>query len=251
MGLGVDASRSSQCGATIGERRQEPDAVLWRAGVVQSAACSCRGLTALDLQLYPTQAPPMSKVSMDRNADLVRFYAFRPPAGEGVRACCLADCSGRMNWPRRGVYFFYEIGEICSDSGTGLRVVRIGTHALKPNAKSTLWGRLRQHRGGGAGGGNHRGSIFRLIVGTALVSQEPELTVSTWSVGSTADRATREGEHALECRVSAIIRAMPFVWLGINDDPGAESLRGYIERNAIALSAITSVLRSILHPPGG
>lgn len=173
---------------------------------------------------------------MDRNADLVRFYALLDRLQErGVRARRLADCSGRMNWPRRGVYFFYEIGETRSDSGTGLRVVRIGTHALKPEAKSTLWGRLRQHRGGGSGGGNHRGSIFRLIVGTALVSQEPKLIVSTWSVGSTADRATREGEHALECCVSAIIRAMPFVSLGVNDEPGAESLRGYVERNSIAL----------------
>jgi hypothetical protein len=35
--------------------------------------------------------------------------------------------------------------------------------------------------------------------------------------------------------VSIIIGAMPFVWIDVNDDPGVESLRGYIERNAIAL----------------
>ena len=28
---------------------------------------------------------------------------------------------------------------------------------------------------------------------------------------------------------------MPFIWLEIDDKPGPESLRGYIERNAIAL----------------
>ena len=28
---------------------------------------------------------------------------------------------------------------------------------------------------------------------------------------------------------------MPFLWLAINDEPGPDSLRGYIERNAIAL----------------
>ena len=28
---------------------------------------------------------------------------------------------------------------------------------------------------------------------------------------------------------------MPFLWLEISDDPGPESQRGYIERNAIAL----------------
>ena len=32
--------------------------------------------------------------------------------------------------------------------------------------------------------------------------------------------------HALETRVSEIIRKMPFLWLGIDDEPGAESLRG-------------------------
>jgi len=39
----------------------------------------------------------------------------------------------------------------------------------------------------------------------------------------------------LERAVSAVIRDMPFVWLAIDDDPSARSLRGYIERNAIAL----------------
>ena len=36
-----------------------------------------------------------------------------------------------MKWPARGVYFFREAGESRSDTGEGLRVVRVGTHALK------------------------------------------------------------------------------------------------------------------------
>ncbi|MGH7833514.1 MAG: hypothetical protein ACREQK_07705 [Candidatus Binatia bacterium] len=32
-----------------------------------------------------------------------------------------------------------------------------------------------------------------------------------------------------------MIGAMPFLWLAIDDEAGPESLRGYIERNAIAL----------------
>jgi hypothetical protein len=28
---------------------------------------------------------------------------------------------------------------------------------------------------------------------------------------------------------------MPFLWIAIDDEPGAKSLRGYVERNAIAL----------------
>ena len=35
--------------------------------------------------------------------------------------------------------------------------------------------------------------------------------------------------------MSTVIGAMPFLWLAVDDEPGAESLRGDIERNAIAL----------------
>ena len=74
-----------------------------------------------------------------------------------------------MDWPRRGVYFFFEPGESRSLSGTGSRIVRLGTHALANGSRSTLWQRLSQHRGNAKGdGGNHRGSIFRLLVGVAL-----------------------------------------------------------------------------------
>jgi hypothetical protein len=36
-----------------------------------------------------------------------------------------------MSWPRRGVYFFFENGEMRSETGTGPRVVRVGTHAMR------------------------------------------------------------------------------------------------------------------------
>jgi hypothetical protein len=39
----------------------------------------------------------------------------------------------------------------------------------------------------------------------------------------------------LEREVSKTIGAMRFLWLGIDDEPGDQSERGYIERNAIAL----------------
>ena len=34
----------------------------------------------------------------------------------------LVECNGRMDWPQRGLYFFYEAGEERSGTGTGLRV---------------------------------------------------------------------------------------------------------------------------------
>jgi len=148
----------------------------------------------------------------------------------------MADCTGRQDWPKRGVYFFMETGEERTHSGTGPRVVRVGTHALKPGSSTTLWTRLSQHRGQTqSGGGNHRGSIFRLIVGTALIARDGHLC-STWDDrGSTASAAVRAGELALEREVSKIIRAMRFLCLAIDDEPGHSSARGYIERNAIAL----------------
>lgn len=148
----------------------------------------------------------------------------------------LLECSGRLNWPKRGVYFFMEPGEFRSDSGEGPRIVRVGTHALKEGSGTELWGRLRQHRGSArSGGGNHRGSIFRLLVGTAVLARE-RMEHPTWDDGrSTAPSDVRRAESELEKVVSATIGEMPFLWLEIGDAPGDQSERGFIERNAIAL----------------
>ena len=140
-----------------------------------------------------------------------------------------------MDWPVRGVYFFYEDGEGRSDTGSGLRVVRVGTHALINESKSTLWERLRQHRGPAKTGvGNHRGSIFRLLVGTAVMDVN-NLAFPTWGKGSSAPADIRQQERPMEMRVSQTIGEMPFLYLAVTDQPGRESRRGYIERNAIAL----------------
>ena len=158
----------------------------------------------------------------------------------------LGQCHGRMAWPNRGVYFFFEPGEARSDGGQGPRVVRVGTHALGAGSRTTLWNRLSQHRGTGRdGGGNHRGSIFRLIVGAALKQKQALDGPRSWGNGQDIGKAAarlavdrdqlREEEQALERAVSAYIRSMPFLWLGIEDEPGPASLRGFIERNAIAL----------------
>ena len=104
-----------------------------------------------------------------------------------------------------------------------------------------MWKRLRQHCGsvGGTrpGGGNHRGSVFRLHVGTALIRRDDwsDDVAGRWGVGSSAPRAVRQQEHPLERAVNQHIRRMPFLWVGIDDEPGPDSPRGYIERNAIAL----------------
>lgn len=157
----------------------------------------------------------------------------------------LADCHGRLLWPDRGVYFFFEPGEERRESGADPRVVRVGTHALAATSRTSLWNRLSNHRGPANGGGNHRGSIFRLLVGTALKTRVSANAPVWWGIGSDRGAAARKlgvertavarGEAALEGEVSRHIGAMPLVWLGIDDLPGPDSLRGYIERNSITL----------------
>ena len=150
----------------------------------------------------------------------------------------LASCTGRDGWPRHGVYFFFEDGQTRAD-GSG-RVVRVGTHALRPTDKTTLWGRLRQHRGrtGGRnpGGGNHRASVFRRHVGTALIRREhlPAGLLDSWA-SSRPDAEWARAEDQLEQEVSFQIGAMPFLWLAVPTRPDGSSSRSYIERNSIAL----------------
>lgn len=50
-----------------------------------------------------------------------------------------------------------------------------------------------------------------------------------------------------ERAVSRAIGEMPCIWLGISDSPGPDSLRGYVERNAIAL--LSNAGRIPLDPP--
>ena len=178
----------------------------------------------------------MSNMNLDRLERLIRFYSILDRLERNVGgARRLADCSGRMDWPKRGVYFFQEVGENRTDTGTGLRIVRVGTHALKTGSCTSLWTRLSQHKGQmTTGNGNHRGSIFRLLVGTALIRRRG-YDYLTWGVGSTARAEVRAAERRLECEVSQVIGDMPFIWLACDDEAGPESVRGYIERNTIAL----------------
>lgn len=189
-------------------------------------------------------------MSKDRRQNLRRFYSILNRLEENIGgARRFGTCSGRLDWPKRGVYFIQESGEERKDSGSGLRIVRVGTHALKAGSSTTLWTRLSQHRGqSSTGGGNHRGSIFRLIVGAALIKRNG-LTCASWGDGSSAPAEIRRSEVAIEEMVSAVICEMPFLWLCIDDEPGDQSLRGYIERNAIAL--LSNYGRPPLDPPSG
>jgi hypothetical protein len=183
-----------------------------------------------------------------RLADLLRFYEILDSLEQRIGgARTLSVSSGRLHWPDRGVYFFREAGEFRTHTGKGSRIVRVGTHALKPGSSTKLWQRLSSHKGTAKhGGGKHRGSIFRLLVGTSLIAKNG-YTFPTWDVGNSAKSNVTRNEHALECEVSRTIGEMPFLWLAVEDEPGQDSLRGYIERNAIAL--LSNYQRPPLDPP--
>ena len=167
--------------------------------------------------------------------DLDRFYSVlvelerRPNQGQR-----LAEYTGKSEWPAQGVYFFREPGELRAKQSGALRVVRVGTHGISANSKSTLWGRLRAHRGHGHGGGNHRGSVFRRHVGSALLGRD-NAELSTWGKGASAARDIRMGEREHENLVSQYLGAMTVLWIDVRDTPGPNSARAIIERNAIAL----------------
>lgn len=193
----------------------------------------------------PRQAAPLksdatppqveNSATASRRADTGEFYGLLAELacnlGEPRR---LRDCTGYSGWPTHGVYFFFEDGEVRVDNTA--RVVRVGTHALTDTSQTTLWDRLRQHRGHlagqHAGGGNHRASVFRRHVGAALIRSEgmsAELLQSWLDHHSNAELATEE--DLVELEVSRRIGTMPFLWLSVS----GRADRGYIERNSIAL----------------
>lgn len=175
---------------------------------------------------------PSARTKPGRLQHLQRFYRLLGRLGEGT---LLPHLFQQKDLPQRGVYFFFEGGENRSDSGDGPRVVRVGTHAVASGSNSTLSGRLKQHMGGRDGAGNHRGSVFRKLVGASLAERDPSLAVASWGQGNTASGEIPRQERDLELQVSQQLRAMPVLWLDIDDEPSKNSLRSTIERNSIAL----------------
>jgi len=177
---------------------------------------------------------------MSRATDLDRFYALLDRLDSRVGGKRrLDDCTGYMDWPKRGVYFFFASEEF-RENGDRLRLTRIGTHAVSTGSGTSLWNRLRTHRGATSGsyegGGNHRGSVFRKRVGEAIIERDGlQEEYPEWGDGSTAGRERRLSELEMERRVSEYIRSLPFLWVAVDDEPGPDSDRAVLEQNAIAL----------------
>lgn len=183
---------------------------------------------------------------MSRSARLDRFYEILSQLERRVGGGFpLGALSEQADLPERGVYFFFEAGEHRAGSAADARVVRVGTHALHTGAKSTIKQRLGQHRGSTTGGGNHRGSIFRLLVGQSWLAMNKHIDCPSWGLKGEAKKAAailgiapkemRASETPVEQAVSRYLAAMRVVVLPVADASGPDSGRGLIERNSIAL----------------
>jgi len=82
-------------------------------------------------------------------------------------------------------------------------------------------------------------------VGETIKAEKQKVEPCSWGVGSDPGKAAAKlglsrievigRERELEALVSGYICALPFLWLAIEDEPGPASLRGFVERNSIAL----------------
>ena len=148
----------------------------------------------------------------DREGDTERFYGLLARLEERVGGKRkLSESHWNMGWPRRGVYFFFAESETRSNPIGGLRVVRVGTHAVTAKSKSWLWNRLYEHKQDGGR------SVFRDHVNHAL-----------------RKRTANGAEHNHTRCISSYIGQMPFLWINVDGDD-SHNLRKPIERNAIAL----------------
>ena len=142
---------------------------------------------------------------MMRSTDVSQFYEILEQLEETIGGKQkLKDCTGYMDWPDRGVYFFFASDEH-SDAGDRHRITRIGSHAVSEGSSTSLWDRLRTHRGAKRGtyegGGNHRGSVFRKRVGEAFVERDDRHDeYPHWGEGPSAKRERRLDELEMERR---------------------------------------------------
>ncbi|MGY2200945.1 DUF6884 domain-containing protein [Pseudomonas gingeri] len=188
------------------------------------------GLATENLQLWLQQARRASL----RIRDLKGLYQYIQLCRENGLTFKFSELPNKK-LEKRGVYVFLDPREL-NFLKDGPRIVRVGTHAVSSESKSTLRNRLRSHFGQADGSGNHRGSIFRLHVGRALLeSGDLSFNSDTWGAGQHATAKIREAEVNLEQIVSAYLGVLEVFLIPISDEPSKDSLRAHVETQLIAL----------------
>jgi hypothetical protein len=163
------------------------------------------------------------------------FYSFLEEISLTIGFYSLSEVVTR-SLPAQGVYFFFDPDEPTAYSKKLPRLVRIGTHAVSAGSRATLKNRLRTHLGTKDGLGNHRGSVFRLHVGQALIARDGlSDRFPSWGKGQSATRATIEQEASLEKQVSSYLAKLMVVYIPIPGLASKNSMRATVERHLIAL----------------
>ena len=68
---------------------------------------------------------------MDRVKDVKKLYQILAKLEKKLGGkLSINECITDKNLPEKGLYFCFEEGEKRSTSGSGLRIVRVGAHAL-------------------------------------------------------------------------------------------------------------------------
>ncbi|MCY4219400.1 MAG: hypothetical protein OXE56_09060 [Gammaproteobacteria bacterium] len=78
--------------------------------------------------------------------------------------------------------------------------------------------------------------MIRLVVETALIRRDG-LNYSSWVCRSNSPSEVGDNELPLESKVSEVIGNMQILCLAVEDQPGSDSMRGFIERNSIFVTA--------------
>lgn len=214
--------------------------------VIQLPICTPATSPMPALTSTGTQTQKLPGISADRSRFDELLRRLMTGVDQGLPLARLLEI-GRL--PERGVYFFLD--SATSNTPEQWHICRVGTHAVSLGSKATLRARLRAHLGTRAGSGNHRGSIFRLHVGNALLRRD-QREIVTWGKGSVAphelrtSQALREAEAQHEQQVSDYIAQLPVLWLAVPDEASPASERSIIERNAIALLSEDAQLSTAL-----
>lgn len=178
-----------------------------------------------------------SKLRRKISQDVEKFYELINSLEKGLSGKKnIRESSGKGDFPNKGVYFFFEPEEKRRFKPDKLRITRVGTHGVSRGSKSSLWQRVKTHIGTNGGGGNHRGSIFRLHIGKSILEKNKlSSKYPSWGVGQTGTKEQKEEEKFIESLVSKYISNLSILWVEIDDKAGPESDRAYIERNSIGL----------------
>lgn len=183
-----------------------------------------------DVGVWLSQAKRM----VGRIHDLKSLYSWISDQRSGGHVLDFWELS-KKSVPKRGVYIFLDRQEP-NFLQIHPRIVRVGTHGVSQGSMATLRGRLRNHLGPATEVGNHRGSIFRLHVGRAMLEAEQRgAHLPTWGAGQDADARVKAVEADHEIAVSRYLRELEVALIAIDDEPAKGSLRASVEAQLIAL----------------